>query len=465
MRGMAGDSQPELNEAYARAIRDIFFNADYSGSATRYQNPQECWDRFERMLEQLGRPGSQLKLIHVAGTNGKGTTSALCERMLRECGVRVGLFTSPHLHVFRERIRIDGELVSREAVVGGMARVTAASHAVGGASPFEKLTALALVCFEDSGVEWAVLETGLGGKWDATNHFRPAVCGICKIGLDHMNVLGDTLGQIAGEKAGIIKTGIPAFSVKQEPEACAVLHAVATSVGAELRVGELEPVSNLPVWLQPAHQAENAALASSLVRSLAERGLKQYDADACGRALIAARWPARFEVVEPSSLKGRRLLLDVAHNQPAIRALVSSVLSTYPAATFSVILGANKDKDLTAILQEMGELGQRLLGFVAIASSHPKSTPAVKVAELGRSCASACDLQTTWLVAESMLHALELATSLFASGQAYSNELVLCCGSVFVAAEMREALARAEPALFAASDWVFQDSEPPLVMG
>ena len=151
-------------EAYAAAVRSIFSNADYSGAATRYKNPQECWTRFEALLDRLGRPGAALHVVHIAGTNGKGTTSALCEAMLRESGVRVGLFTSPHLHCFRERIRIDGALVSREAVVAGMARVSAAAEAVGGASPFEKLTALALLCFDAAGVSWAVLETGLGGR-------------------------------------------------------------------------------------------------------------------------------------------------------------------------------------------------------------------------------------------------------------------------------------------------------------
>jgi len=283
-------AQPGLATAYAQAVHDIFANADYSGAASRYQRPQECWDRFEVMLDKLGRPGSKLKLIHIAGTNGKGTTSALCEQMLRECGVRVGLFTSPHLHVFRERIRIDGELASREAVVSAMEKVRAASLAVGGASPFEKLTALALVCFDEAGLEWAVLETGLGGKWDATNHFQPAVCGICRIGFDHMNVLGSTLREIAGEKAGIIKTEIPAFSVPQDEEADAVLRAAAAAAGTSLAGGDTLPtVPNLPPWLTPTHQAHNAALAMAMVGSLTARGLLAGDEASCVRAVTTTR--------------------------------------------------------------------------------------------------------------------------------------------------------------------------------
>jgi dihydrofolate synthase/folylpolyglutamate synthase len=454
----------DLATAYAQAVRDIFSNADYTGGSTRYQKPQECWDRFEAMLDHLGRPGAALKLIHIAGTNGKGTTSALCEQMLRECGVRVGLFTSPHLHVFRERIRIDGALVSREAVVSAMASVRAASLAVGGASPFEKLTALALVCFDVSGVEWAVLETGLGGRWDATNHLTPAVCGICKIGFDHMDVLGSTLREIAGEKAGIIKPGIPVFSVSQEEEASAVLRAAAAAAGADLTLGEALPaVSPLPAWLAPPHQAHNAALATALVRSLMARGLLPGNETACARALAAARWPARLELLHPSHLNGTPLLLDVAHNQPAIRALVQSVADAYSSARVVVVLGANKDKDLAAVVRELGALGSRLVSSVAVASSHPKATPAAEVAKIGRGGGGAA--RSPWLVAGSMLEGLDLAGEALGAGEDQaSSQLVLCCGSVFVAAEMREALARAEPTLFSRDDWAHEEPEPPLVM-
>ena len=167
---------------YASCVRYIFGNADFSGAAKRYQNPQENWRRFDALLDALGRPTAQLKVVHVAGTNGKGTTSALCEAMLRASGARVGLFTSPHLHTFRERIRLNGNLVSKGAVTAAMDRGTAAVESVGYASPFEKLSALAFVCFEEAGLEWIVLETGLGGRWDATNHYSPAVCGIARIG-------------------------------------------------------------------------------------------------------------------------------------------------------------------------------------------------------------------------------------------------------------------------------------------
>jgi dihydrofolate synthase/folylpolyglutamate synthase len=194
--GLVASSQAD-NDKYAEAVRYIFSNADFTSAAKRYQLPQENWARFEALLTQLGDPFKKLKVVHIAGTNGKGTTSALCEAMLRASGARVGLFTSPHLHTFRERIRLNGELVSKGDVVAAMEQVRPAVEAVGYASPFEKLSALALVCFTRAELEWAVMETGVGGRWDCTNHCTPLVCGITRVGLDHMNVLGDTVTTIA----------------------------------------------------------------------------------------------------------------------------------------------------------------------------------------------------------------------------------------------------------------------------
>lgn len=284
---------------YAGCVRYIFANADFSGAAKRYQNPQENWRRFDALLEALGRPTARLKVVHVAGTNGKGTTSALCEAMLRASGVRVGLFTSPHLHIFRERIRLDGNLVSKEAVVAAMKRVCEAVDTVGYASPFEKLSALAFVCFEEAELEWAVLETGLGGRWDATNHCSPLVCGITRVGLDHINVLGDTVAKIAGEKAGIIKPGVPAFTVPQDPDAAAVLQRAADEAGTTLGLctsdDSVPNMPPLPAWLSPPHQATNAALAKAMVSSLAERQLIHNTPEELHVAVCHTRWPARCE--------------------------------------------------------------------------------------------------------------------------------------------------------------------------
>mmetsp|Transcript_87526 Transcript_87526/g.245843 ORF Transcript_87526/g.245843 Transcript_87526/m.245843 type:complete len:478 (-) Transcript_87526:37-1470(-) len=469
---------------YAECIRYIFANADFSGSAARYKNLAENWARFDMLMQALDRPLDRLKCVHIAGTNGKGTTSALCEAALRASGSRVGLFTSPHLHSWRERIRIDGELVSKDLVVTAMRRVRPAVEALGHATPFEKLSALAFVCFTAAGVDWAVLETGLGGRWDCTNHCAPRVCGITRVGLDHMNVLGKDVATIAGEKAGILKCGVPAFAVPQDASALPVIASAAEEVGAPLVIlSEADAAAevangDLPFWLSPEHQQLNAALAMAMVRSLASRGELRDDCAAWLAARDAASWPARFETLRPAVLKGAStLVIDVAHNEPAIAALLPSVVRAWPSAPLVVIFGANNDKDARGIAQLLVSQSSLVAG-VAVASSHPK---ALTPAQIRDACVVAMDgggaqvhgtaegglakAQTApWNQANSMLDALRLAATALAERSGGVGGVVLCCGSVFVAADMRAALAAEEPTLFAATDWVFAGNSEPALM-
>ncbi|KAL3899464.1 MAG: hypothetical protein SGPRY_012636, partial [Prymnesium sp.] len=466
----------QLSEAYAACVRYIFANADFSSAGRRYQNPIENWKRFESLLDKLGRPLQHLKVVHIAGTNGKGTTSALCDAMLRASGKRVGLFTSPHLHSFRERIRLDGRLVSKEAVVAAMDEVRPVVDAIGYASPFEKLSALAFVCFARENMEWAVLETGLGGRWDCTNHCKPLVCGITRIGMDHMNVLGNTVAEIAGEKAGIIKKDVPAFCVPQEPSAIPVLHAAAADAGTTLHQVEVsDEKSEPPFWLSPAHQQLNASLACTMVHSLAVRGLLAEQPDVWRSARDHLLWPARFEVITPKLLQDKVpkpeaetptvMLLDVAHNLPAVEALLASVEHAYPNAPLVLIFGANRDKDVHSMAQLFANQPNLHAG-VAVVSGHPKAIPADEVVTLCNATASTQSRNAancTWRAADNMLDAVSLAGESIHSQS--SNGIVLCCGSVFVAADMRAALAEVEPGLFVPADSVFEScAEPHLLM-
>lgn len=369
---------------------------------------------------------------------------------------------------------MDGKLVSKEAVVAAMDKVRPAVEAVGDASPFEKLSALAFVCFARAEVEWAVLETGLGGRWDCTNHCEPVVCGITRIGLDHMNVLGSTVAAIAAEKAGIIKKGVPAFCVLQDPTAAPVLHARASEVGTELQVvHEAVYHDSFPFWLSPAHQRMNAALASSLMRSLAARGLIAEQRDLWQHACETLFWPARFEVFAPNLFAAANaqehtppsLILDVAHNVPSVEALLSSVSSMYCDAPLVVIFGANRDKDVKSMVQLITNQPQLRMG-VAVLSSHPKGS---SVDEIISFYHAACtfhnpdDASGKWQAAGSMLEALQLASASLHSDR--RGGVVLCCGSVFVAADMRATLADVEPELFDPADWVFENrNEPHLLM-
>ena len=497
------EASKTTDAAYAAAVKYIFSNADFSGSAKRYQKPQENWQRFETLLDHLGQPYRKLKVVHIAGTNGKGTTSALCDAMLRASvppTASVGLFTSPHLHSFRERIRVDGRLVDKTSVVDALNVVQPAVEQLGYASPFEKLTALALVIFTHAGCEWAVMETGLGGRWDCTNHCAPLVCGITRVGLDHMNVLGSTIGAIANEKAGIIKASTPVFAVPQHEDALPVITNAATQQGAPLVVVE-SPIADgatLPFWLSPRHQQHNAAMARAMLGSLYERGhLAGGGAPMRSRAAAEAAWtlaidalvwPCRFEVF--GGLEGASptvsLMVDVAHNEPAIEALLASVTAAWPDTPCALIFGANFDKDVQSIVAKIRGLPNLVLG-VAVQSSHPKAVPTKQIldavttaAATGTGTGTGTGAGTTgtgagtgagtggasaapWLEAASMGDAL--ARAIVAVDAPTRGGLVVCCGSVFVAADMREVLAEKQPSLFAHGDWVFDAAaEPALLM-
>ena len=189
--------------------------------------------RMEEVLERLGRPQDRFQCVHIAGTKGKGSTSVMVESVLRSAGYRTGIYTSPHLHTFRERIRLGSGLMTKADLVALLDRCKPAIEAVPEITAFEVMTALAFQYFAENGVEWAVLEVGLGGRLDATNVVHPAVCAITSLSYDHVELLGHTLSLIAFEKAGIIKPGVPVVSAPQEPEAMAVIRRVCADTGAQ----------------------------------------------------------------------------------------------------------------------------------------------------------------------------------------------------------------------------------------
>lgn len=284
------------------------------------------------LLERLGNPQAGLRCLHVAGTNGKGSVSVLLAEILRHAGYRTGLYTSPHLQCFTERIRIDGEVLAPDRLPHLVQQVKAASAGIP-ATFFEATTALALLAFRDAGVAVAVLETGMGGRFDATNVVAPALCLITPVSIDHREHLGETLAAIAAEKAGIIKPGVPVISGVQEPEVLTVLAATAARHGAPLwqagrdyqwtgdhaamwfRAGELE-LSGLRCALPGAHQLANYAQALAGAVLLCRNGLS-IPAEAMRRAGVTVRWPGRLEWwgIPPA------VLLDGAHNAAGAAAL------------------------------------------------------------------------------------------------------------------------------------------------
>ena len=297
---------------------------------------------------------SAAKVIHVAGTNGKGSVCALADAVGRAAGLRTGLFTSPHLVSFRERIRLDGRLIPEAAVAEGLTRLR---DLTADWSPqptfFEYTTVLALDWLRRQHADVIVLETGLGGRLDATNALTPAVSVITPIDYDHMAWLGDTLAAIAGEKAGIIKPGVPVVSAPQEPEAAAVIEQTARERGSELHVVHQPVPADWPLGLAGSHQRANAALA---LAALDAAGLNVSE-QARRAGLAGVEWPGRFQ-----RLENGRVILDGAHNPAAARRLAHTWHEVYgghhPA---TLVLGMLRDKDVPAVCRALAPLAARVI--------------------------------------------------------------------------------------------------------
>lgn len=322
-------------------------------------------ENTHRLLEALGGPEVGLRFIHVAGTNGKGSVCAMLDAALRESGFRTGLYTSPHLVEFRERIRVDGGMIGREETAAGLTRlrevVEGWDHAP---TYFELGTVLAIDHFARSGCEVVVLETGMGGRFDSTNVVRPLVSVITPIAMDHMEWLGPTIEAIAGEKAGILKAGVPAVSAPQCEVAVGVLERHAARLGMELSL--VESPWRGKVGLAGAHQAWNAALA---VAALDASGL-DCPRVAVERGIADVQWPGRFQRV------GERIVIDGAHNVHSAASLVATWRSQYGEAKARVVFGALEDKRPAEILNALSEVASEFF-FVPVESARSASPEAL----------------------------------------------------------------------------------------
>lgn len=323
-------------------------------------------ERITELLERLGNPqGSLPPVFHVAGTNGKGSTCAFLRAALEGAGKRVHLFTSPHLVRFNERIRLAGRLIEDETLAGLLAEVLDAGGDIA-PSFFEATAATAFLAFARTPADALVLEVGMGGRLDATNLVEsPAVTGIAALGLDHQQWLGDSLADIAGEKAGIAKRHVPLVTLAHPPQAAARVSEVAASQGAPLFVqgehwhshvadGRLHYRDergslDLPLPVLPgAHQADNAALAVAMLRHQQELALP---AEAFTRAMTDVRWPARLQKLRHGPLIGTRdVWLDGGHNAQAAAVLADSIASLTAGRPLHLIVGALTTKDAAGLL-------------------------------------------------------------------------------------------------------------------
>lgn len=329
-------------------------------------------DSIRALLEALGNPQHGLPCVHIAGTKGKGSVATMVEAVLRAAGYRTGLFTSPHLVSFRERIRFAGEMVSEAQIAWAVEQARGPIERLreeGKLNPstfFEAYTAMAYLLFRETGVQVAVMETGLGGRLDSTNTCEPVACAITTLGLDHTEILGDTIEQIAREKAGILKAGVPAVSAPQARAAEAVLREVAQKVGAPLRTAPLvQPADTLrqftvtlasgPLTLElplaGEHQMTNLSVALGVVELLREQGYAIPDAaivQGVGSVCLAGRLQVASE--KPW------VVLDVAHNEPAAKALAAALPCMLNYGRLIAVLGLSAEKDAVAFCRELAAL-------------------------------------------------------------------------------------------------------------
>lgn len=360
----------------------------------------------QRMTAALGNPHERLRFIHVAGTNGKGSTCAMLESIYRAAGLRVGLFTSPHLVSFRERMQVNrlliteadvarlvGEVISSQCLVisepGRAATPPSATQLlITNHSPtlFEFVTVMALKCFAEQKCDVVIWETGLGGRLDATNIVTPLASVITNIAFDHQQWLGDTLAKIAAEKAGIIKPGVPVLTAVDAPEALAVIREVAERNHSPLTVVREQlseeaatssgGASLHRIGLRGAHQRRNAALAVAVVRALQEQ-LPVSEA-ALRRGLETVQWAGRLQV---AMVGGREFLLDGAHNPDGVHALATALQSEFGGQPFALVVGMLADKDCELICRELAPLARRI---AAVRVGSPRSMEPAALAEFCR---------------------------------------------------------------------------------
>jgi dihydrofolate synthase/folylpolyglutamate synthase len=404
---------------------------------------------MDELLERLGNPHLTASTVHVAGTKGKGSTAAMIASVLSSAGYRTGLYTSPHLIDLRERMRVDGRLISKSELVRLVCRLKPEVEAVnekanyGRLTTFEVLTTLGFMFFAEKKVQIQVVEVGLGGRLDATNVVKPEVCVITTLGLDHTDVLGDTLSKIAAEKAGIIKPGVPIVTAKLEPEAASVIEAFCKSnVAPLIRVGHdivcagkgdrdgfqlLEVKGRLGRYevelpLRGRFQLENAAAAVGALEVLSERRFK-VKRENITTGLRRVRWPGRFQLIR----RRPALVVDGAHNPQAaleLKKAIEDFLSVRKPGRRILVIGMSSDKDYPAVADIMAPLFDSV---IATHSRHPRALEAgVLAAEFIK---RGSEVVTADSVAEAMGLALEAAQN---------TGFICATGSLFLAGETLE---------------------------
>ncbi|MGD9001416.1 MAG: folylpolyglutamate synthase/dihydrofolate synthase family protein [Anaerolineae bacterium] len=434
---------------YLESIAYLHSLTDYEKTRVRrYTSETFNLSRVERLLEAVGNPHRNFRSVHIAGTKGKGSTAAMLESCLRTAGYRTALYTSPHLHTFRERIRVGADKISRDEVVELVAELRPLVERMPELTTFEVITTIGFLHFARCDVEVAVVEVGLGGRLDATNVLSPEVAVITSISRDHTYLLGDTLGEIAREKGGIIKPRIPTVSAPQRAEAIQALEAISKSRGSRLveiyrdwdyeagpadREGQSFAVRRVvdggspldgEYWipLLGRHQLENAASAVATLDLLRQRGL-EIPVQAVQQGLREVRWPGRMEILSQDPL----VVVDCAHNPYSARALREALKEWFPDRNWVMVFGASADKDIAGMLEALVPISDYT---IVTRADHPRAMAPIELADVVAEVGGGAEVSLN--VSKSLERALAMMDP---------DNGLLATGSIFLVADLREAWA------------------------
>ena len=444
---------------YQDAIDRLLTLADFERKSRAHEPPDFHLQRMELLLAKLGEPHLAVPVIHVAGSKGKGSVCALIASALSANGLHTGLYTSPHLHRFTERIRVDGLPMDENDFAALIEKLwpeveaIEAKRKVGVVSVFEMLTAMAFVHFREVAADCAVIEVGLGGRLDATNLVKPEVSVITPVSLDHVAVLGNTIAKIAAEKAGIVKPGTPVASAPQRPDGERVLRNKAEDLKApflyapdavrllasnhsgtapqSLRFSGKRGEYRVRLPLLGEHQIENVRTAITALEALG-KGFKELDlrTSRISAGLSAVSWPARTEVIQQ---RAPTILVDGAHNEDSGQALMHAIRRHFgDHKDVVLILGGTKGHDQTAVARQLSSLNPRV---VVTRSRHPKAIRPNEFADVLKR-----DNVPVQAVSLDTASALETARSMCGP-----KTLLVAAGSLFVAAEIREIVLKIDP--------------------
>jgi len=435
---------------YTEAIAYLHSLTDYEKMRIeRYAPDTFNLSRVERLLAAVGNPHTHFPAMHIAGTKGKGSTAAMSEACLRVAGYRTGLYTSPHLHTFRERIRVAGHKIAREEVVALVEETRPLIERAPGVTTFEVVTVIGFLYFARSEVDVAVVEVGLGGRLDATNVLMPEVSVITSLSLDHTYLLGNTLAEIAREKAGIIKPGIPVVSAPQRAAAIKVLEAISRERGAPLievrrdwdynpgpadlegqvftarRITDGGSELDGEYWmpLLGRHQLENGTSALAALDILRQRGFR-IPVEAVHQGLHNVHWPGRLEILSREPL----VVVDCAHNPYSAQVLRKALEEWFPDRRWVLIFGASADKDIAGMLRALLPISEYT---IVTRSDHPRAESPIELADVVASVGGGAEVSVN--VRKSIRRGLAVMDP---------GDGLLVTGSIFLVADAREEWAR-----------------------